>query len=214
MTLAAILLLGIAGMAPAPAGPFSAQPWTSPQATSTPSQPANAGAQTPAAGQSSSSPQESPKPAPKKIHHKKLVASDCVKAASPANSQSASSPGPDPTSDTRKQTTSAANNCPPSKVIVRQGGTDASNVQLAGGPGGDEATQKRNVVNQLLGLTEANLKKIEGRQLAPNEQDTVTQIHQFSDQSHAALDAGDLERARVLAWKAELLSEDLVNPKK
>jgi hypothetical protein len=87
-------------------------------------------------------------------------------------------------------------------------------VQLGGGPAGDEATQKRNVVNQLLGLTDANLKRIAGRQLAPNEQDTVTQIQQFSDQSRAARDAGDLERARVLAWKAELLSEDLVNPPK
>jgi hypothetical protein len=66
----------------------------------------------------------------------------------------------------------------------------------------------------MLGSTDANLKKIAGRQLAPAEQDTVAQIGQFKVQSRTALDAGDLERARVLAWKAELLSEDLVNPKK
>jgi hypothetical protein len=210
MTLAAVflLLLGIAGMAPVT--PASAKPWTSPQSTATPSQPANAGAQAPTASQSSSSQQQPPKPPPKKIHHKKPPASDCTQAVSPANSSS-----PAPASDGVKPATATdPKSCPPSKVIVRQGGTAEPTVQLGGGPAGDEATQKRNVVNQLLGLTDANLKKIAGRQLAPNEQDTVTQIQQFSDQSRTARDAGDLERARVLAWKAELLSEDLVNPPK
>jgi hypothetical protein len=70
------------------------------------------------------------------------------------------------------------------------------------------------VVNQMLGSTDANLRRIAGRQLAPAEQDAVAQIGQFKTQSRAALEAGDLERARVLAWKAELLSEDLANPKK
>jgi len=209
MTLAAIFLLlsGIAGMAPVT--PASVKLWTSPQSTSAPQQPASPGAQAPAASQSSS-PQEPTKPPPKKIHHKKPPASDCTPAVSPANSSS-----PAPASDGPKSAPATdPKNCPPSKVIVRQGGTAEPTVQLGGGPAGDEATQKRNVVNQLLGLTDANLKRIAGRQLAPNEQDTVTQIQQFSDQSRAARDAGDLELARVLAWKAELLSEDLVNPPK
>jgi hypothetical protein len=40
----------------------------------------------------------------------------------------------------------------------------------------------------------------------------VTQIHQFMDQSKTAVKDGDLERARTLAWKAQLLSEELVKP--
>jgi len=42
----------------------------------------------------------------------------------------------------------------------------------------------------------------------------VTQIRQFMAQSKAAVADGDMERARTLAWKAETLSEDLVNPPK
>jgi hypothetical protein len=64
----------------------------------------------------------------------------------------------------------------------------------------------------MLALTEGNLKKIAGQQLTTTQQDTVSQIRQFVDQSKAALVAGDSERAQTLAWKAKLLSEDLVKP--
>ena len=64
----------------------------------------------------------------------------------------------------------------------------------------------------MLGTTAANLKKIAGRQLSPNQQDMVNQARQFMEQSKAAVDAGDLERARTLAWKAQLLSEELIKP--
>jgi hypothetical protein len=102
-------------------------------------------------------------------------------------------------------------NCPPSKVIVRQGGTSEPSVQLAGGP---QSSHQRDTANQMLGTTEANLKKIAGRQLSSNERDMVNQTRQFMAQSKAAVDAGDLERARTLAWKAQLLSEELVKPEK
>jgi len=66
----------------------------------------------------------------------------------------------------------------------------------------------------MLGTTEANLKKVARRQLSPNEQDMVNQARQFMEQSKAAVAAGDLERARTLAWKAQLLSEELIKPEK
>ena len=66
----------------------------------------------------------------------------------------------------------------------------------------------------MLDTTEANLKKIGDRQLNTEQQDMVTQIHQFMNQSKAAVGDGDLERARTLAWKAQLLSEELVKPEK
>jgi len=61
--------------------------------------------------------------------------------------------------------------------------------------------------------TETNLKKLSGQQLSTAQQATVTQIRQFVDQSKAALTAGDVERAQTLAWKAQVLSDDLANPK-
>jgi iron uptake system EfeUOB component EfeO/EfeM len=65
----------------------------------------------------------------------------------------------------------------------------------------------------MLDTTEANLKKLAGKQLTPNQQDMVSQTRQFMQQSKAAVEAGDLERARTLAWKAQVLSEELVKPK-
>ncbi len=66
----------------------------------------------------------------------------------------------------------------------------------------------------MLGATEQNLKKIAEMQLSEDQQDMVTQIRQFMEQSKTAVAAGDTERARTLAWKAQLLSEELVNPAK
>lgn len=66
----------------------------------------------------------------------------------------------------------------------------------------------------MLDSTGENLKKLSERQLSATEQDTVAQIRQYMDQSKTAVTAGDTERARTLAWKAQTLSEDLVNPKK
>jgi hypothetical protein len=102
--------------------------------------------------------------------------------------------------------------CPPKKVIVRQGGTAEPSVRLGGGTSGDQAAHQRDV-KQLLASTDENLKKLTGKKLTAGQQETVTQIHQFMDQSKAADTSGDHERARTLAWKAQLLSEELVKPK-
>jgi hypothetical protein len=85
---------------------------------------------------------------------------------------------------------------------------------LAGGPTADEAARKKNAISQMLEVTDQNLKKAAGRELTSAQKDTVTQAKQFLDQSKTAITDGDLERARTLAWKAQVLSEDLVNPEK
>ncbi len=97
---------------------------------------------------------------------------------------------------------------------MRQGGASEPSIQLAGGTPGDQTSHTLDTAKRMLGSTEANLKKIAGRQLTPNQQEMVNQIHQFIDQSKTAVDAGDLDRARTLAWKAQLLSEELVKPEK
>lgn len=94
---------------------------------------------------------------------------------------------------------------------MRQGGAAEPSIQLAGG---DQASQKRDDTSRMLGSAEANLRKIAGLQLSAAQEDTVSQIRQFIDQSKAALADGDVERGNTLAWKAQVLSEDLVKPQK
>ena len=156
---------------------------------------------------------------------KKVAASNCVPAAAkPSTSAASGSTAADSTSEGTAQTDPLAAGsppapnpptvCPPSKIIVRQGGTSEPTIRLAGGAVGDQAVQQRDTANQMLAATQTNLKKIAGRQLTANQQDMVNQIHQFIDQSRNAVASGDLERARTLAWKAQLLSEELVKPDK
>jgi hypothetical protein len=104
--------------------------------------------------------------------------------------------------------------CPPAKVVVRQGGITEQSIQLAGGTGGNDASHKRDAAKGMLAATEENLKKMDGQQLTTAQQDSASQIRQFVKQSKSAMAAGDLERAQTLAWKAKLLSDDLVSPGK
>lgn len=92
---------------------------------------------------------------------------------------------------------------------MRQGGTSEPSIRLAGDEGTKQATHDRDTANQMLQSTEENLKKLAGRDLSSSERDTVSQIRQFMEQSKSAAAAGDLDRARTLAWKAQVLSEEL-----
>jgi hypothetical protein len=95
---------------------------------------------------------------------------------------------------------------------VRNGGSDEPTVQLTGGTTAEQASHQRSTTDQLTTATEENLKKIAGRQLNPSQQEMVSQIKQFMEQSKAAVAAGDLERGHNLALKAHLLSDELVKP--
>ena len=161
------------------------------------------------APEKTSSGQTPPKTVKQRRHKKQTVSANCV--STPATGVQAAGSVPSNSVPPPTAAGSAATNCPPSKVIVQQGGTSDSSIQLAGGAGGTKAPQ-RDTANQMLAATEANLKKISGQQLNANQQDMVTQIRQFMQQSKAAVEDGDLERARTLAWKAQLLSDELVKP--
>jgi hypothetical protein len=101
--------------------------------------------------------------------------------------------------------------CPPPKKVVRNGGSNETAVQLVGGATAEQAAQQRSI-DELAAATNANLKKLEGRQLGSSQQDMVSQVKQFMEQSKAAVGAGDLERGQNLATKAHLLSDELVKP--
>ncbi len=84
-------------------------------------------------------------------------------------------------------------------------------MQFTAGDTAQQAAQQRSS-DALKSATEENLKKIAGRQLTPSQQETVTQINEFLEQSKSAIAEGDLERGHNLALKAHLLSEELVKP--
>ena len=224
MTLAAILMIGMICSPRAARAPnYNYAPQSAstspPQETS-----AAAGRETAPAAQNPPAPSQ-PQPAATpgktpagKAHtaakrHKKKASQPCGNA--PTASQTApgsAAAAEDSAATATPPATGSATPCAPSKVIVRQGGTSEPSIQLAGGAAGDQTAHQRDAANQILGSADANLKKIAGRQLSSNQQDMVNQIRQFMSQSREAIDAGDLERARALAWKAQLLSEELVKP--
>ncbi len=228
MTLAAILLVGMMctpSAVPAASrqdAPQSA-PATTPESAAKQDQGTGSAAQNPpvpsqpapAPAKNTKTPSGQTHPTAKRSHHKRRVLPPCDSA--PAAGQGAASSNPAPADHlSNPGTTPAAKTpgpCTPSKVVVRQGGTSEPSIQLAGGPA-DQTAHQRDIANQILGSADANLKKIAGHQLSSNQQDMVNQIRQFMDQSKAAIDSGDLERAHTLAWKAQVLSEELVKPEK
>jgi hypothetical protein len=172
--------------------------------------------------QAASSPQTQPSDTP---------ASQSTEPTQPANSTKQAKPSPHPAVHSRKKVpcsdsatplktapdpapaTAPSNPCPPPKKVVHNGGSDEPSIQLIGGTTADQASQQRSTA-QLTAATEDNLKQLAGRSLPASQQDMVSQIKQFMDQSKAAVAAGDSARGHNLAQKAHLLSEELVKPAK
>ena len=148
---------------------------------------------------------------------KKKVVPEASCDPAPANASSSgtsNSPASEQPSAQAAATPDPQNNCPPQKKkVVQQGGITEQSIQLAGGSATSEATQKRESTNQMLTATEANLKKVTVTQLSAAQQNSVSQIRLFVEQSRKALQSADFERAHTLAWKAKVLSDDLANPK-
>jgi hypothetical protein len=95
-------------------------------------------------------------------------------------------------------------------VVVRNGGTAEPAVQLAPRLSDEEASHQRENTDELLATTDSTLKQVSTGPLNSTQQDTVTQIRSYMQQAKAASSAGDLERAYNLAFKAHLLSAELV----
>jgi hypothetical protein len=98
----------------------------------------------------------------------------------------------------------------PKKKVVHEGGTAEPTAQLAPGMTQQQAAQQRQATDDLLAAAETNLHKLTGRPLDQNQQATVDQVKDFMKQARAANEASDFTRARNLAFKAQLLSDDLV----
>jgi hypothetical protein len=97
----------------------------------------------------------------------------------------------------------------PSKVVVRNGGANEGLAQLTPATSPGQARQQRASTATLLAATDANLKRVAGRQLTPAQQSMIDQIHTYMSQAKAAAASADTNRAQTLAYKARLLSDEL-----
>jgi hypothetical protein len=196
------------------------------------SQPQSAPAQNPSSAKNPAvqSPAK-PKPtSPKRhAHAKKAIYADCSnapkalnpvlgakKVATPDGTQAAAGANTGLSNGTSaKRATPASSSrlkpCPPPKKVVRNGGANEPKIELLGGSPAQDQSSERST-EQITASTEENLKKISERQLSSSQQDTVSQIKQFIEESKQAAAAGDPERAQNLATKARLLSEQLLSP--
>jgi hypothetical protein len=127
-------------------------------------------------------------------------------AAQKPQAQTAATPKPKKHS-TKKKT---GPNDPPPKVVVRDGSTTEPNSKLSPPMSEKQTSTQIQKADDLLAGTESNLKQISPRALSAAQQETVKQIHTYMDQARKAIDEGDLDRGRNLAFKAHLLSDDLV----
>jgi hypothetical protein len=96
------------------------------------------------------------------------------------------------------------------RVVIHKGGSDEPTAQLAPGLTEEQARQQRQRTEALLDSTENNLRQLAQRTLNQNQQDTIAQIRNYMAGARSALKDGDPQRARTLAFKARLLSDDLV----
>jgi hypothetical protein len=98
------------------------------------------------------------------------------------------------------------------KKVVKNGGTDEPPVDLSSGVNQKQASEQAKRADELLASSDANLKKISGRQLSASQQDTLKQVKRYMEQATAAKNSGDVQRAYNLAVKANLLSAELAGP--
>jgi outer membrane biosynthesis protein TonB len=178
--------------------PAAAAPSNSPQDSppnAPPVEPAQSGAEPQA------EPSATPTPEPAKEPQKAKPETTAKKPASQAKASN---------KKRRRKTAASTPTATPEKKVVRNGGTADPAVQLAPSMSAEQASNQRQNTTQLLTLTDANLKQISSRPMNSSQQDSISQIRQYMEQAKAAEQAGDLERARNLASKALLLSDDLV----
>jgi hypothetical protein len=95
------------------------------------------------------------------------------------------------------------------KVVVRNGGAKEGPAQLTPAINPGQAQNQRANTANLLAVTDANLKRVAGRQLTPAQQSMIDEIRTYMRQAKAAAASADTNRAQTLAYKARLLSDEL-----
>jgi hypothetical protein len=171
--------------------------------------------QTGESGTSPAAPQaqsDQPSPSPSSEAPSKVQAKPSATDTSAKSSKSQTSARKKASSKQRKaaKTKVSTPNQGSEKVVVRNGGTAEPAVQLAPRLSEEQASHQRENTDGLLATTDSNLKQMSAHSLSPGQQDTVAQIRSYMQQAKVASSAGDLERAYNLAFKAHLLSDELL----
>lgn len=118
-------------------------------------------------------------------------------------------PAPKKPPETEKPAaTEESRNIPPPRVVIQEGGANASAGQ-ASADSKDDGPNSQATTQQLLDSAANNLRSIK-RQLSSDEQSMVAQINDYINLSKEATKDGDTVRAHNLARKARLLSDELV----
>ena len=151
-----------------------------------PAQPASPVANTPAAPTTTGE-KAAPPPKPPVLKHRKRKAHHSASA----------------------KTSTPNSNGDPSKVVVRNGGAKEGSAQLSPAVNPAQAQSQRANTASLLAATDANLKRVAGRQLTPAQQRMVDEINTYMQQAKVAAASADTSRAQTLAYKAHLLSDEL-----
>jgi len=115
--------------------------------------------------------------------------------------------------ENRKSTGNATVPAPrkkPRKVVVREGGASEPAAQIVTGMTVEEASSQGQETEKLLDSSEEYLRRLLGRPLDSEQQQTVSQIHNYEQRARVALKEGDISRGHTLATKANLLAEDLL----
>lgn len=97
----------------------------------------------------------------------------------------------------------------PKKIVVRQGGVPEPSAEIVTDMDPAEAIRNRKDSERLLSLADESLKRLAGRTLTEQEQETVSQIDHYMTVARSALKEGDISRGHTLAVKANLLAADI-----
>ncbi|MGA9527911.1 MAG: hypothetical protein WBS24_07345 [Terriglobales bacterium] len=104
----------------------------------------------------------------------------------------------------------SASDLAPKKVVVRRGGASEPSAQIVTGMTPQEALARQQEAEKALDAADESLKRVLGRPLDAQQEETVSQIHNYIGHARSALKEGDISRGYTLAVKANLLAEDLV----
>ena len=127
----------------------------------------------------------------------------------PPSASSSSQPAPSRPAKKKLRKRRRPTKAGPRKVVVPNGSTSEEGGSLSPALSGREAELQRSSTDQLLKSSDESLKALSGRQLSPEQEDTVQQVNAYMQQSRAAADEGDVQRAHNLALKARLLADTL-----
>jgi hypothetical protein len=98
----------------------------------------------------------------------------------------------------------------PTKKVVANGGTSESEIHISPRMSDKQQADETRKIAVLLSSAETNLQKVSGRTLNDSQEEMAKQIRMYMEQSKQASGQGDLQRAKNLASKANLLSVELV----